>query len=166
MKIAAGLSIIALGASLTAHSRAEPEPPGPLQARLSCLPAFAPGRIVCELTAHATVGKLVWSDALVVRAPAFARPLRSRIVAQLGAARAPGGAWAKLALVASESGAGKLELLARGVICQAGPNAEWCAAVQAPVTYELRVATPGEGTATPGEAATPGKVPAPGDKAP
>ena len=113
-----------------------------LRANLSCPPASGPGRIVCELTARATRGQLVWSDALVVRAPAFARPLRSRLVAQLVSSGANGGAWAKLALVASDTGEGKLELLARGVICHDGSAGETCAAVQAPVTVELRVAPP------------------------
>ena len=75
----------------------------------------------------------------MVRAPAFARPLRSRFVAQLGTPGAAGGAWAKLALVASEAGAGKLELLARGVICENGPAGEWCVPVQAPVTVDVQV---------------------------
>lgn len=101
-----------------------------------------PGRILCELTTHAAQGKLVWSDALVVRAPAFARPLRSRLVAQFATPAASGGAWAKLALVATESGAGKLELLARGVICHDGPAGEWCAPVQAKVSVDLQVSAP------------------------
>jgi hypothetical protein len=111
----------------------------PFQASLSCQPAAGPGRILCELTTRAVEGKLVWSDALVVRAPAFARPLRSRFVARLGEAEGSGGAWAKLALVASEAGEGKLELLARGVICHDGPAGEGCAPVQAPVTVEIHV---------------------------
>ena len=114
----------------------------PFLAALSCRPIEGPGRVVCELTARATEGKLVWSDAIVVRAPAFAKPLRSRFVAQLGTAAAPGGAWAKLALVASEAGAGKLELLARGVICREGPAGEWCEPVRAPVSVDIRVAQP------------------------
>ena len=114
----------------------------PFHASLTCQPSAGPGRIVCELTARATEGTLVWSDALVVRAPAFARPLRSRFVAQVGSPAASGGAWAKLALVASEAGEGKLDLLARGVICRDGPAGEWCGPVQAPVSVELRVSPP------------------------
>jgi hypothetical protein len=111
----------------------------PFQASLSCQPAAGPGRILCELTTRALEGKLVWSDALVVRAPAFARPLRSRFVARLREAEGSGGAWAKLALVASEAGEGKLELLARGVICHDGPAGEGCTPVRAPVTVEIHV---------------------------
>ena len=136
MKAVACLPAFALALLLAARLQADD---APFQASLSCQPATGPGRILCELTTRATRGKLVWCDALVVRAPAFARPLRSRFVAQLGTPAASGGAWAKLALVASETGAGKLELLARGVICYDGPSGEWCDPVLAPITVELSV---------------------------
>jgi hypothetical protein len=129
---------LALASWLSLSSRAQAVEPR-FQASLSCQPAAGPGRVLCELRAHATEGKLVWSDALVVRAPAFARPLRSRFVAQVDSSSAALGASARLALVASAPGEGKLELLARGVICLEGPNGEWCAPVQAPVTVEIRV---------------------------
>ena len=131
------LLALALGLSLAPHSQAED---APFRAHSSCQPAVGPGRIVCELRVNATRGQLVWSDALVVRAPGFARPLRSRVVAQLDSSSASGGAWAKFALVASEAGTGKLELLARGVLCHEGPAGESCVPVLAPVTVELRVA--------------------------
>ncbi len=128
---------LSLGFSLGAARARADEPP--FQATLTCQPAAGPGRILCTLGARAAQGKLVWSDALVVHAPAFARPLRSRFVAQLDSAAAARGASARLALVASAAGEGKLELLARGVVCQEGPSGEWCAPVQAPVSVEIRV---------------------------
>ena len=128
--------VAAFGLSFASRGKADG---APFQASLSCQPAAGPGRILCELTTRAVEGKLVWSDALVVRAPAFVRPLRSRFAARLREAEGSGGAWAKLALVASEAGEGKLELLARGVICHEGPAGEWCAPVQAPVTVEIHV---------------------------
>jgi hypothetical protein len=136
MKLCASLLALALGFSLAPALSADNSP---FEASLSCQPAAGPGRIVCELTTRATRGQLVWSDALVVRAPAFARPLRSRVMAQLGAPAPAGGAWAKLALVASSPGEGKLELLARGVICQDGSGAERCTPVLAPITVDVRV---------------------------
>jgi hypothetical protein len=42
-------------------------------------------------------------------------------------------------LVASEAGEGKLELLARGVICHDASGGEGCDPVLAPVTVELSV---------------------------
>ena len=113
-----------------------------LEAHLSCQSAAGPGRVLCELTTKPASGKLVWSDALVVRAPAFARPLRSRFVAQLGAGNEPGAAWAKLALVASHPGEGKLELLARGVVCPDPGAGEPCKAVVLPVSALVTVGTP------------------------
>jgi hypothetical protein len=136
MKAASCWLTVALGLFLAPRLQAD-DPP--FQASLSCQPAVGPGRILCELTTRATRGKLVWSDALVVRAPAFARPLRSRFVAQLGPPALSGGAWAKLALVASGAAQGKLELLARGVICYDEAAGEWCGPVQAAVAAEIRV---------------------------
>lgn len=108
-----------------------------LLAALSCQPVTGPGRVVCELTTRAGAGKLVWSDALVVRAPAFLRPLRSRFVAPPSGVS--GGGSAKLGLVASVPGEGRLELLARGVICRDGPVGEWCEPVRTRLTVEIRV---------------------------
>jgi len=142
MKASPASFALALSTSLAFVSAARAAD-SPFRADLSCRPIEGPGRVVCELTARASEGKLVWSDAIVVRAPAFAKPLRSRIVAQLGSAGTPGGASAKLALVASEVGTGTLELLARGVICREGPAGEWCEPVRSPVSVEIRVAPPG-----------------------
>ncbi len=126
----------ALGAVVTVTAlpaRVHAEPPA-LRAQLICQRAASPGRIVCELSTSAASGRLVWSDGLVVRAPSFAPPLRSRCVAKLESATEPGVAKAKLALVASTPGRGQLELLARGVVCREGPNGEWCAPEVVPVS--------------------------------
>lgn len=114
----------------------------PLTAQLTCQHAPGPGRILCELSTRASAGRLVWSDALVVRAPAFARPLRSRFLAQLDS---PGtqSASAKLALVAGAKGQGKLELLARGVVCSEGASGEWCAPEVAIVSALIEVGPEG-----------------------
>ena len=116
-----GHALILLGLFVASPSaRADNEA---LSARVECAPAARPGRILCELTANASSGKLVWADVLVVQAPSFARPLRSRVVAQVAPS---GAASAKLALVASELGAGELQLRVRGVLCEQGPSGEWC----------------------------------------
>jgi hypothetical protein len=123
------LGVSALGGLLLAVSssvRAE----GPrLSARVECAPAAGPGRILCQLSASAASGKLLWVDALVVQAPPFARPLRSRVVAQV-AADPLGTATAKLALVASEPGQGELQLRVRAVVCEEEPSGEACAPEQ------------------------------------
>jgi len=143
------LWLAALASSLVLASVAEADSAAPsLSARVTCAPAKTPGRILCDLAIAAPSGKLVWVDVLVVKAPPFARPLRSRVVAQLGAL---GTASAKLALVASELGKGELELRVRGVLCHEGPNGEWCGPEVAPISGVVEV----------GQAAPPGVAPAP-----
>lgn len=132
---------VALGLLVAPSSQADSPV---LQAELRCEPAQGPGRILCELTSQAAHGKLVWSDALVVHAPPFARPLRSRVLAQLGSSAGSGKSSAKLALVAATAGQGQLELLARAVVCHEDPAGDWCApeavAVSALVTVAPKAA--------------------------
>ncbi len=109
-----------------------------LEATAHCEPAPGPGRVLCEVSAKPGSGRLVWSDVLVVRAPEFARPLRSRVLLVLGSS--PEAAAAKLALVATQAGQGKLELLVRGVICRASDaGAQGCKTVSQPVNAVLEV---------------------------
>jgi hypothetical protein len=136
MKARLGLLSAVLGLAFSGPVHADANA---LEAHLSCQSAAGPGRVLCELTTKPTKGKLVWSDALVVRAPGFARPLRSRVVVQLGAGSEPGAAWVKLALVASGPGQGKLELLARGVVCPDPSAGEPCKAVVLPVSALVEV---------------------------
>lgn len=89
-----------------------------LVARLTCDPALGPGRIRCELDLRAPEGaRLSWADALVVSAPSFARPLRSRVPATR---EADGGARAALALLVRAVGSGSLLVLGRAVVCSTG----------------------------------------------
>ena len=143
MKVQVACLGLALGLLSTSSSHALR---GSLQAHLRCEPAAGPGRILCELTTNAPLGKLVWSDALVLRAPAFARPLRSRVVAQVGGSVGAGVSSAKLALVAVEEGQGELELLARAVVCHESAAGDWCAPEVIAVAAQVSVApkvTPG-----------------------
>jgi len=141
---------VVLGAALVLllAGSAQAEAP-PLVATLQCAPAAGPGRIVCELTAHSRVGKLVWSDALVVGAPAFARPLRARVVATDNPAS--GTASAKLALVAVSSGSGVLEVAARAVICRESAAGSRCTPewVRVRAAVEVGQTAPGAGGEAP-----------------
>jgi hypothetical protein len=112
-----------------------------LRAQLRCERGLGPGRIVCELTTRAQPGRLVWSDALLVQAPLFARPLRSRVALPLGTSEA-GVASAKFALVASEPGRGMLELLVRAVVCRALASGQSCSPKRLPVSTWLEVDSP------------------------
>ena len=130
--------LVLTAVSFVSAAEAEPAPAAALTAQLVCQRAAAPGRILCELTTRARSGKLVWSDALVVSAPVFARPLRSRSVAELDASGAPR-ASSKLALVALSTGEGTLEVLARAVVCREGTNGEWCSPEVLPLTAPIVV---------------------------
>ena len=137
MKKRAGSLLVAFGLALAPSVDADTPP---LRAELECQRARSPGRVVCELRISASSGTLVWSDALVVRAPPFARPLRSRVSAELGTSAEPGVAKAKLALVASEPGQAPLGILARAVGCREHAAGEGCfpevLSVSAPVQVD------------------------------
>jgi hypothetical protein len=105
-------------ALLGAERSSRAEPTG-TDARLSCRREPGPGRVLCELEVEAPTGRLAWADALVVRAPAFARPLRARV----GPKSATGGTERRLrlpiALGATQNGKGELRVRARWVRCRA-----------------------------------------------
>jgi len=130
-----GTALSVLSCMLGVVPRAHAASP-PLDAELTCAKIAAPGRIVCELRASSATGKLVWADALVVSSPAFARPLRSRVVMQLSP---DASAAAKLALVGSGKGTGELVVNVRGVVCQPSPNGEICTPELRRVSCEVEV---------------------------
>jgi hypothetical protein len=110
--IPAAVSLILAAAGVAAApSAAEPE------ARLSCRNEPAPGRVLCELELEASSGRLAWADALVVRTPDFARPLRSRVGPRDARSAGERRLELPLAFVAARTGKGEVELLARSVVC-------------------------------------------------
>jgi hypothetical protein len=107
----------------------------------SCPQRETPGRVVCELDLPKRAGEstLVWVDALVLKAPPFVRPLRSRVTAPV----ARGGADAfnlPVAFVAQELGRAELTVRARAVVCrQIEPAPSSCRALQADFTTSIHV---------------------------
>jgi hypothetical protein len=91
--------------------------PSDLSAHLSCQRRATPGRVLCEAELEVGDGTLRWSDVLVLEAPPFAPPLRSRV--------GPGALFMKterrhrlqLALAATVLGQGTLRVRARAVYC-------------------------------------------------
>lgn len=149
-RLCAGLGLLLAVSSGTDRARGESSR---LMAGISCASIAAPGRILCELRASAPSGKLVWADALVVSAPAFARPLRSRVALQLAAGTSL--ASAKVALVGAQPGKGELSAIVRGVVCQPGPSGEVCRPEQQRVSAEIEVG----GSAPPAPSAAPAPAP-------
>lgn len=91
-------------------------PNAELGAALDCAQARDPGRVLCTAAIRAPSGaRIRWADVLVLSAPAFARPLRSR-VAERGALDADT-VDLTLAFVASAPGRGEVRMVARAVLC-------------------------------------------------
>lgn len=112
----------------------------PDDARLSCRREAAPGRVLCELEVEVSRGRLAWADALVERAPDFARPLRSRV----GPGSAAGGTQRRLrlplALAATQVGSGELAVRARWVVCAPGRDGrELCSPATRTVSARVEV---------------------------
>lgn len=130
-------SLAVAGLVLATNVAAEPTD---MSASLACRPEAAPGRVLCELTCKAASGgRLVWADALVTEAPAFARPLRARVSPErFGGAQQ---SQRKLALgfVASQTGVGMVSVRARAVVCRGEGAQERCRPELRDVTAEIRV---------------------------
>lgn len=88
-----------------------------LSANLSCRPEASPGRVLCEVELEVSAGRLPWADALVTAAPAFVRPLRSRVGPRQAGTRQATRIRLPIALVATASGKGKVSVRARAVVC-------------------------------------------------
>ncbi len=111
-----------------------------LEARLSCDPVLGPGRVRCALEiTPPPATRLSWADALVVTAPAFARPLRVRV--HRAALPESGKVEILLALMASGPGSGQLSVRARGVVCPLEPRGGRCRPLAKTVSIEFSVGT-------------------------
>lgn len=112
-----------------------------LKGSFSCPQRETAGRVVCDLDLAKRAGEstLVWVDALVLKAPPFVRPLRSRVTLPV----MRGGAEAMnlpVAFVAQELGRGEISVRARAVICrQIDPAPSGCRALQIDFTTSIRV---------------------------
>jgi hypothetical protein len=81
---------------------------------------------VCTVEIAAPPGQRIsWADVLVLEAPGFARPLRSRVVAR--AENLPA-SWVRvaLALVMDAPGRGVIRVRARAVLCSPAAGRERC----------------------------------------
>ena len=120
--------LVSLGGVLALALPASAEPtPDALRASLSCRPQASPGRVLCEVELEVAQGRLRWGDALVTAAPRFVRPLRSRVGPRQASGQEPTRMRLPIALVATASGKGRLDVRARAVVCSPAPaGAELC----------------------------------------
>jgi hypothetical protein len=94
--------------------------PFALVTEVSCDPLPGPGKVQCLVRVKPIGGALRWSDAIVVAAPSFAPPLRTRVAAGDAKHSDLGGVEFSLALAATGDGVGELKVLARGAVCGDG----------------------------------------------
>ena len=109
-----------------------------LVTEVTCDPLPGPGKVQCLVRVRPLGGTLRWSDAIVVSAPSFAPPLRTRVA--VGDTRRNDGEGAdfSLALAATGDGVGELKVLARATVCGDGG----CRPVQAEGAARVVVGTP------------------------
>lgn len=129
---------LVLCSALVGASAAAEEPQAHVD--LSCRPEAAPGRVLCELKYTANAGaRLVWADALVVDAPSFARPLRTRVTPERFKETSAAERKLSLGFVAEKSGVGQVRVKARAVVCSGSGDQERCHPESHDVSAELRV---------------------------
>jgi hypothetical protein len=121
-RVGTRLSLVAasLALSVTVSGSALPEPVDPandLSVRLVCPQRPAPGRVVCEAELEVDTGVLAWGDVLVLEAPPFAPPLRSRVGPSALFMKSAQRQRLQLALAATSTGSGVLRVRARAVRC-------------------------------------------------
>jgi hypothetical protein len=120
-------------------ARADGGTRGPsLTTEVACDPLPGPGKVQCLVRVRPVGGALRWSDAIVLSAPSFAPPLRTRVAA--GDARRNDGEGADflLALAATADGVGELKVRARAAVCGDGG----CRPVQAEGVAQVTVGAP------------------------
>ena len=109
-----------------------------LVTEVTCDPLPGPGKVQCLVRVRPVGGSLRWSDAIVLSAPIFAPPLRTRVAAGDAKRNDAEGADFSLALAATGDGVGELRVLARATVCGDGG----CRPVQAEGTARVAVGTP------------------------
>jgi hypothetical protein len=111
-----------------------------LNAEVDCRPLPGPGKMQCVVRLRPVGGTLHFSDAIVLAAPAFAKPVRDRIVVRAG--EHGDGAELPLTLTATADGDDELYVMGRATVC----GARGCRSVQAEASTRVVV---GESSSTP-----------------
>jgi hypothetical protein len=109
-----------------------------LLTEVTCDPLPGPGKVQCLVRVRPVGGSLRWSDAIVLSAPPFAPPLRTRVAVGDAKRNDADGADFALALAATADGVGELKVLARATLCGDGG----CRPVQAEGVARVVVGTP------------------------
>jgi hypothetical protein len=113
----------------TAGAGAAPE----LSASMGCAREAGTGRLLCTVTLTPPPdSSLSWSDAVVVRSPPGAHPLRSRVASARATPER-----ILIGFVLTQGGGGAIEVRARSVSCPKVPRRGACRSAIRLVRYEL-----------------------------
>jgi hypothetical protein len=132
--LALGFLILGSGVGVRAGGQ-EPA----IAAAAKCDPVPGPGKIHCTVRARPIGGKFSWGDVIVLSAPRFAPPLRTRLAAGDASRSDAEGADFELALAATGDGSGELRVRTRAVVCGDGG----CRPVMADVSARVTVGAEG-----------------------
>lgn len=105
--------VLALVALRPASARGES-----VTASASCERKTAKGRVVCDVEVETDAGRIAWADVVVVEAPPFAPPLRSRVGIADARTRTERRVRIPVAFVATGLGKGAVLVRARVVVCR------------------------------------------------
>jgi hypothetical protein len=103
----------------------------------SCESKSSRGRVLCEVEIEAVRGRLAWADAVVLSAPDFAPPLKTRVGPQDEKARSDRRVRLPIAFLAKTEGSGTVTIRARAVLCAQG-GGEACVTATRTASAELR----------------------------
>jgi precorrin isomerase len=114
-----------------------------IEVTATCEHKATKGRVICDVEIEAGGGSVVWADVLVVEAPLFAPPLRSRVAVADARARTQRRIRIPVAFVATAQGRGTVTVRGRAVVCGNAPGAAQasCRAVSKEAKAELVVGT-------------------------
>jgi hypothetical protein len=138
-KLESGLLLLLFPAPVLAA----PKETAPVEVVASCERKATKGRVICDVELEAANARIAWADVVVIGAPAFAPPLRSRVGITDARSRTDRRVRLPVALIATSQGRGTVSMRARAVLCTVtAPGAsETCRAATKEVSTELVVGT-------------------------
>jgi hypothetical protein len=98
------------------------------------------GRVICDVEIEAASGRIAWADVVVVEAPPFAPPLRSRVAMADARSHTERRVRIPVAFVATAQGHGSVEVRGRAVLCSGGEG-ETCGPASKAARADLVVGT-------------------------
>jgi hypothetical protein len=110
-----------------------------LDVSASCERKATKGRVLCDVEFEVPDGRIAWADVVVVQAPQFAKPLRSRVGVLDARSRTDRRIHIPVAFIARDQGRGTVAFRGRAVVCSSASARETCSPVTHDAAVELKV---------------------------